>query len=104
MPRSAPPQIPPGQRLFPVNKVPAHIGGMLADPTARPSLNSVMRWLLSHKLRAVKLGGRWMTCSDWIQSFLESNSRQPTSAPPRTPAQRERAILRADRRVAARGL
>jgi hypothetical protein len=36
---------------------------------------SVYRWLVQGDLRAVKMGGTWLTTDQWIQDFIEVSTK-----------------------------
>lgn len=81
------------------------------------SLSCALRWVLSGikvpgtdevvRLEAIRVGGRWLTSVEALQRFAERQTPVP-GAPavpsPRSRTQRQRAIERAERRLAEVGI
>jgi hypothetical protein len=57
------------------------------------------------RLRAVRLGHRWLTTDEWFAAFLSALTPAdgPTTVPVRSPAARTRAAAAAERELTARG-
>jgi hypothetical protein len=70
-----------------------------AAPIVRPGMHpaTLTRWILAGvplpdgsrlKLRAVRVGAKWMTRQDWIQEFIAAQTTAYTGQPDTSPAGR----------------
>jgi len=86
------------------------INGATKSLHGRPHISTVWRWIQRGvrgvKLETVLIGGRRYTSNEALERFVSRTTAAAAGepAPTRTPTQRQRAILAAERELAAAGI